>query len=76
MLNSLKDPDHALLFTICLYLLLVSKYTREAGVRMLERRIGAVCRAVAVKVAENSSKNKQQSEGKEEGVKVGLRDHT
>ena len=31
----------------------VSKYTREAGVRSLERKIGAICRAVAVKVAEN-----------------------
>lgn len=31
---------------------LISKYTREAGVRNLERKIGAVCRAVAVKVVE------------------------
>ncbi|KAJ7998197.1 hypothetical protein DPEC_G00220090 [Dallia pectoralis] len=30
----------------------ISKYTREAGVRSLERKIGAICRAVAVKVAE------------------------
>ena len=30
----------------------VSRYTREAGVRSLERKIGALCRAVAVKVAE------------------------
>ena len=29
-----------------------SSYTREAGVRSLERKIGALCRAVAVKVAE------------------------
>lgn len=28
------------------------RYTREAGVRSLERKIGAVCRAVAVRVAE------------------------
>lgn len=30
----------------------MSKYTREAGVRSLERRIGALCRSVAVEVAE------------------------
>ena len=35
-----------------------AKYTREAGVRTLERRIAAVCRAVAVKVAEHSIKQK------------------
>lgn len=33
---------------------IVRSYTAEAGVRNLERNIGAVCRAVAVKVAENS----------------------
>ncbi len=38
----------------------VSKYTREAGVRTLERRIGAVCRAVAVKVAENVFKQRAE----------------
>ena len=31
---------------------IVSGYTREAGVRSMERKIGALCRAVAVKVAE------------------------
>ncbi|XP_051513403.1 lon protease homolog 2, peroxisomal [Myxocyprinus asiaticus] len=31
---------------------IISKYTREAGVRSLERKIGAICRAVAVKFAE------------------------
>uniref|UniRef100_A0A8C4ZYS5 Lon protease homolog 2, peroxisomal n=1 Tax=Gadus morhua TaxID=8049 RepID=A0A8C4ZYS5_GADMO len=30
----------------------IRSYTREAGVRSLERKIGALCRAVAVKVAE------------------------
>lgn len=34
----------------------VSSYTREAGVRTLERKIGAICRAVAVKVAEHMHK--------------------
>uniref|UniRef100_A0A8C4R434 Lon peptidase 2, peroxisomal n=1 Tax=Eptatretus burgeri TaxID=7764 RepID=A0A8C4R434_EPTBU len=48
---------------------LISRYTREAGVRTLERKIGAVCRAVAVRVAENwiegSKKNKQDVEEQE-----------
>jgi len=34
----------------------VESYTREAGVRTLERRIGALCRAVAVKVAEHADR--------------------
>jgi ATP-dependent Lon protease len=33
---------------------LVDHYTREAGVRELERQIGAVCRATAVKIANGS----------------------
>ena len=33
---------------------LIVKYTREAGVRTLERRIGALCRAVAVRVVEKN----------------------
>lgn len=32
--------------------IIISRYTREAGVRALERKFGAICRAVAVKVAE------------------------
>ena len=31
---------------------LISNYTREAGVRSLERSISALCRALAVKVVE------------------------
>lgn len=34
---------------------IISKYTREAGLRNLEREIGTVCRKVARKVAEGSS---------------------
>ncbi|WDP91258.1 MAG: endopeptidase La [Desulfobacter sp.] len=32
---------------------IISGYTRESGLRNLERRIGAVCRGVAAKIAEN-----------------------
>ncbi|KAF3817858.1 hypothetical protein GH733_013145, partial [Mirounga leonina] len=32
------------------------RYTREAGVRSLDRKFGAICRAVAVKVAEGQHK--------------------
>ncbi|GFE60276.1 Lon protease [Geobacter sp. AOG2] len=35
---------------------IISKYTREAGLRNLERQIGTVCRKVARKVAEGSSR--------------------
>jgi len=35
----------------------VDSYTREAGVRNLEREIGSVFRAVAVKVAEGQAKD-------------------
>jgi len=38
---------------------IVSKYTREAGVRTLERHLGTLCRAVAVKLAE---RNKDSAE--------------
>src|SRR5688500_3744558 len=38
---------------------IVDSYTREAGVRNLEREIGSVCRGVAVKVAEGSATDKE-----------------
>jgi ATP-dependent Lon protease len=37
---------------------IISDYTREAGVRQLEREIGGVCRKVAREVAERSAKRK------------------
>ncbi|XP_067246400.1 lon protease homolog 2, peroxisomal isoform X2 [Chanodichthys erythropterus] len=40
---------------------IISKYTREAGVRSLERKIGAICRAVAVKVAEGHKVSRAES---------------
>jgi len=44
--------DHGLAFTTTALQRLISGYTREAGLRNLEREIGSVCRKVAVKVAE------------------------
>lgn len=38
---------------------IITGYTREAGVRGLERRLGAVCRAKAVQYAEKVEQNKQ-----------------
>lgn len=43
---------------------LIRKYTREAGVRNLERRIGAVCRAVAVKVVEKNKSVHDDEDGR------------
>lgn len=40
---------------------IISRYTREAGVRSLERKIGAICRAVAVKVAEGHTVDKTEA---------------
>ncbi|XP_069868020.1 lon protease homolog 2, peroxisomal isoform X1 [Dipodomys merriami] len=37
-------------------LAIITRYTREAGVRSLDRKFGAICRAVAVKVAEGQPK--------------------
>ncbi|KAM9854184.1 lon protease homolog 2, peroxisomal [Aulostomus maculatus] len=40
---------------------IINRYTREAGVRSLERKIGAICRAVAVKIAEGHRVSKTES---------------
>uniref|UniRef100_A0AAY4BNQ9 Lon protease homolog 2, peroxisomal n=1 Tax=Denticeps clupeoides TaxID=299321 RepID=A0AAY4BNQ9_9TELE len=47
---------------------IISRYTREAGVRSLERKIGAVCRAVAVKVAEGHKISKPDPSGIPSGM--------
>ncbi|XP_061677665.1 lon protease homolog 2, peroxisomal isoform X2 [Syngnathoides biaculeatus] len=39
---------------------IINRYTREAGVRSLERKIGAICRAVAVKIAEVQTDSKTE----------------
>uniref|UniRef100_A0A8C6JXZ1 Lon protease homolog 2, peroxisomal n=1 Tax=Melopsittacus undulatus TaxID=13146 RepID=A0A8C6JXZ1_MELUD len=48
---------------------IITRYTREAGVRSLDRKLGAICRAVAVKVAEG-----QHKETKPDRVEVGEED--
>ncbi|KAM4721296.1 lon protease homolog 2, peroxisomal [Rhinophrynus dorsalis] len=40
---------------------IIARYTREAGVRSLERKFGAICRAVAVKVAEGHKEPKSET---------------
>ncbi len=48
---------------------LVAGYTREAGVRGLERRLAAVCRAVALEVAEEEGGGKGSAEVRVVGEK-------
>uniref|UniRef100_A0A8D0CX27 Lon protease homolog 2, peroxisomal n=1 Tax=Sander lucioperca TaxID=283035 RepID=A0A8D0CX27_SANLU len=45
---------------------IISSYTREAGVRSLERKFGAICRAVAVKVAEGHRVTKTEASSPED----------
>ncbi|XP_018408800.1 PREDICTED: lon protease homolog 2, peroxisomal isoform X1 [Nanorana parkeri] len=45
---------------------IITRYTREAGVRSLDRKLGAICRAVAVKVAEG-----QHREAKPDATETG-----
>jgi ATP-dependent Lon protease len=51
--NSLREDE--IKFTDDALQMIVRQYTREAGVRNLERKIGAVCRKVGTKIAEGSA---------------------
>ncbi|XP_034282347.1 lon protease homolog 2, peroxisomal [Pantherophis guttatus] len=46
-------------------LVIITRYTREAGVRSLDRKLGAICRAVAVKVAESQHKETRPDRSEE-----------
>ncbi len=52
--NSLRESE--VKFTDDALKLIIRQYTREAGVRNLERKIGAVCRKVGTKIAEGKSR--------------------
>jgi ATP-dependent Lon protease len=52
---------------------IIEEYTREAGVRGLERQIGAICRKVARDVAEGKAKGKVKVSGKKARELLGRR---
>jgi ATP-dependent Lon protease len=52
---------------------IAEEYTREAGVRNLEREIGAVCRKIAREIAEGGSKKKQTISAKRARELLGRR---
>jgi ATP-dependent Lon protease len=52
---------------------IIEEYTREAGVRDLERQIGAICRKVARDVAEGKAKGKVKVSGKKARELLGRR---
>ncbi|MGN6254656.1 MAG: endopeptidase La [Solirubrobacterales bacterium] len=52
---------------------IVEEYTREAGVRNLERQIGTVCRKLAREVAEGKAKGKVRISGKKARELLGRR---
>ena len=54
-LSSHGLTDEKLEFTFEGTEMLIDRYTREAGVRGLEREIGSVCRAVAMRIAEGQT---------------------
>jgi ATP-dependent Lon protease len=52
---------------------IIEEYTREAGVRNLERQIGTICRKVAREVAEGRAKGKVRISGKKARELLGRR---
>jgi ATP-dependent Lon protease len=52
---------------------IIEEYTREAGVRNLEREIGTICRKVARQVAEGKAKGKVRISGKKARELLGRR---
>jgi ATP-dependent Lon protease len=48
----------------------IDSYTREAGVRNLEREIGSVCRGIAVKVAEGDAKDLEITVDRADGPRL------
>jgi ATP-dependent Lon protease len=52
---------------------IIEEYTREAGVRSLERQIGTICRKVARDVAEGKAKGKTKVSGKKARELLGRR---
>ena len=64
--NGLKDGQ--IDFADAALLAIIRDYTREAGVRSLERQIGAVCRRAAVNIAEGTIQAMHVEEGALAGI--------
>src|SRR5689334_5504891 len=69
--NGLKPSQ--IEFTDAALTTIVEEYTREAGVRGLERQIGTVCRKVARQVAEGKAKGKVRISGRKARELLGRR---
>jgi endopeptidase La len=56
-------PDGALDITDAAVRLVIAEYTREAGVRNLERQFGAICRKVAARIATRPAAGEARGQG-------------